>query len=102
MSEKNKTCHDSLCNDPNNNALNPMDTCNEIHTSYWFKKTHTQVMHNNEYSVEGLRVKPNKVLCPIILFIDGVAVDSYGRMSLEPVSYTLGVFKIIFHNLSIA
>ena len=102
MSESNTIYHHSLYNDPNNNALNPLDIYNDIHTSDWFKKTYTQVIHNNENSVEGSFVKPKKVLCPIIFFIDGVAVDSYGRMSLEPVSYTLGIFKRIVRNLPIA
>ena len=34
--------------------------------------------------------------------MDGVAVYSYGRMSLEPVSCTLGAFKRIVRNLSIS
>ena len=59
-------------------------------------------MHNDEHSVEESRVKPNKVLCRIMFFTDGVAVDSYGRMSIEPVSHALGIFKRIVRNLPIA
>ena len=42
------------------------------------------------------------ILCPIIFFIDGVAIDKLGRKSLEPVSFTLGIFKRELRNLALA
>ena len=52
----------------------------DIHTGIWYKETHKNMI-----------LDANKeILCPIILFIDGVAIDSIGRMSLEPISFTLG------------
>ena len=102
MTEKNTIYHHPLYNDPNNNAFNPSGIYNDIHTSDWFRDTFMQVIHNQNDTIDGSRDINTKVLCPIIFFIDGVAVDSYGRMSLEPVSYTLGIFKRNVRNLAIA
>ena len=33
------------------------------------------------------------VLCPIILFIDKTHCDNYARLTLEPISFTLGIFN---------
>ena len=101
MSENNTIYHHSLYNDPSNNDFNPMNIYDDIHTSEWFKNTHSKVIGNRENVVGHAISQPAKVLCPIIFFIDGVAVDSYGRMSLEPVSYTLGIFKRNVRNLPI-
>ena len=52
----------------------------DIHTGQWYKDTHKNMINNVN----------KEILCPIILFIDGVSIDSIGRMSLEPISFTLG------------
>jgi hypothetical protein len=39
------------------------------------------------------RGRPNHVLCGIILYIDKLAVDCHGHLSLEPVYFTLSMFK---------
>lgn len=52
----------------------------DIHTGMWYEMTHKEMISD-----------PSKeILCPIILYIDGVPVDSVGRKSLEPVSFTIG------------
>ena len=55
----------------------------DIHTGNWFKRTHKSMINDHK----------KEMLCPIILYIDGVSIDSVGRKSLEPISYTLGLFK---------
>ena len=52
----------------------------DIHTGIWYKETHKKMIKDTN----------KEILCPIILFIDGVSIDSIGRMSLEPISFTLG------------
>ena len=37
--------------------------------------------------------RPNHVLCGIILYIDKLAVDRHGHLSLEPVYFTLSIFN---------
>ena len=54
----------------------------DIHTGYWFKNAHS-----------FLCKKTNDLLCPLIFFIDVVSLDSMGRQSLEPVTFTLGIFN---------
>jgi hypothetical protein len=39
------------------------------------------------------------LLVPIIFFIDKTYVDTYGRLTIEPVSFTLGIFKKEFRRL---
>ena len=34
-----------------------------------------------------------EILCPLILYLDALVVDAYGNLSLEPVTFTLGIFK---------
>ena len=36
---------------------------------------------------------PNDVLCPIIFFIDKTHTDTNGRLCLEPIRFTLGIFN---------
>ena len=66
--------------------LNPMNSNHEyygdIHTGYWFKNAHSSLCKEKD-----------DLLCPLIFFIDGVSLDSFGRQSLEPVTFTLGIFK---------
>ena len=35
----------------------------------------------------------NKVLCPLLLYMDETTTDSYGRLSITPLNFTLGIFK---------
>eukprot|EP00536_Pseudo-nitzschia_multiseries_P003239 jgi/Psemu1/7227/gm1.7227_g len=40
----------------------------------------------------------NKILIPIILYIDGIAIDNSGQMTLTPLSMTLGIFNTLTWN----
>ena len=40
-----------------------------------------------------VKVAGHDVLCPIILFIDKTSTDLHSNLCLEPVSFTLGIFK---------
>ena len=40
-----------------------------------------------------IKVKGQDVLCPIILYIDKTTLDTPGRLTLEPVYFTLGIWK---------
>jgi hypothetical protein len=39
------------------------------------------------------RGKPKHILCGIILYIDNLAVNRHGHLSLEPVHFTLSIFN---------
>jgi hypothetical protein len=62
----------------NNNPL----IYGDIHNSEWFKETHAMMCGNQ-----------NDLLVPIILFIDETTIANNGNCSLEPVYFTLGIFK---------
>ena len=36
----------------------------------------------------------NKILIPIILYMDGISLDAYGRLTLTPLNTTLGIFNV--------
>ena len=79
MNKKNLLINDSTYTSPKNNDH---DSYGDIHTGYWFRNAHS-----------FLCKKDDDLLCPLIFFIDGVSLDSFGRQSLEPVTFTLGIFK---------
>ena len=56
---------------------------NDIDSSNWFQET------------RDLLCAPGSkdVLCPIILFIDETHTDTKGHLTLEPVSFTIGILK---------
>ena len=54
----------------------------DINSGWWYHNTHRDVC-------KGL----NDVLLPILLFIDGSNIDNNGRLSVEPVTMTLGIFN---------
>ena len=53
----------------------------DIHTGWWFK---------NAYNKHCTNI--HDVLCPVILFIDGTAIDPVGKLKLEAIMLTLGIF----------
>ena len=74
----------------------------DVHTSDWFCESfkryklprHQHISNITTINGEQTNVKYQKIImCPLIFFIDGVAIDSMGRKSLEPVSFTLGIFN---------
>ena len=55
----------------------------DVHHTEWWDDT-TDMLINN----------PTKeLLCPLILYLDALVVDAYGNLSLEPVTFTLGIFN---------
>ena len=54
----------------------------DLNNSEWFKETHAMMCGNQD-----------DLLVPIILFIDETTVASNGNCSIEPVSFTLGIFN---------
>ena len=80
MQEKNLLMFDKDFQQPHHS--HHKDTFGDIHTGYWFKNAHTHLCKNAE-----------DILCPIIMFIDGVGLDAMQRQSLEPVTFTLGIFN---------
>ena len=54
----------------------------EINTGWWYHET-----------VESLCNEPRDILLPILVFIDGSNVDNNRRLSVEPVTLTLGIFN---------
>ena len=63
----------------------------DIHTGSWFYIAHSNLCKST-----------NDILCPIILFIDGTPIDSYGNLKLESVMFTLGIFNRETRNKSSA
>ena len=56
----------------------------------------SDIIHGDAYfhAYERLcKGKPLKVLCSILIFIDKTHIDAHGRLTLEPVSMTLGLFR---------
>ena len=54
------------------------------------------MIESNRISQNGRR----RILCPIIFYIDGLVIDVYGKLTLEPLSFTLGFFKGFLRNLA--
>lgn len=54
----------------------------DVNTGSWYINAYKKLCNN-----------VNDVLVPIILFIDGVTIDMYSHLNLEPVTFTLGIFN---------
>ena len=68
----------------------------EINTGKWFQKTFEALIEQNPIGPDGRR----RILCPIIFYIDGLSLDAYGKLTLEPLTFTLGIFKDQLRNLA--
>ena len=55
----------------------------DINTGRFYRETY------KEHITPG----SNKVLCPLILYMDETTTDNYGRLSITPLNFTLGIFK---------
>ena len=98
MKRENTIYHTEEYLDPNSQTVKSNSLVyDDIHTSEWFSKTHEKIIKHSNTHNDTLNI-----LCPIIFFIDGVAIDKLGRKSLEPVSFTLGIFKREIRNLALA
>jgi len=89
MKFSNTRYHHKTYSDP---IEHPTVNYDDLESSDWFKNAHHNMIKN----------KSNELVVPIILFVDGVPIDSFGRKSLEPVMFTIGIFKRAIRNLSSA
>lgn len=55
----------------------------DVHETVWFRLTHNKMVSNPLV----------ETLVPLMIYIDGTNIDSYGRLCLEPVTFTLGIFN---------
>ena len=59
----------------------------DIHTGSWFLNTYRKIVNKHNNSSD------NEVLCPIIMFIDGTPIDTYGNLKLDAIMFTLGIYN---------
>ncbi len=55
----------------------------DIHQSQWWEET-VRLMINDPES---------ELLVPVLFYLDALVLDAYGKLSLEPLSFTLGIFR---------
>ena len=105
-SMKSTLYNDPLYQNPIDATLNKDGTYDDIHTGIWFLDTFKKKKINDALVVHSSNPPMNyeikKILVPIIFFIDGVGIGAYGNKSLEPVSFTLGLFKRHIRNQALA
>ena len=91
LNECNSLLHNKFFRNPTllENLPPNQRTYNDIHTGWWFL---------NAFKKHCSDVKD--VLCPVILFIDGTAIDPVGKLKLEAVMMTLGIFSREMRNKS--
>lgn len=66
----------------------PDGILSELNTGWWYKETRDEICTN-----------PNKhVLLPIIIFLDASNIDKNGRLQVNPMTFTLGIFKRAIRN----
>ena len=75
------------------------DELGDINSGDWFHTAHEQerCLATSDATEP---VGSHTILCPLILFIDKTQVDKMSKWSLEPVLFTLGIFKRSARNLS--
>ena len=66
----------------NTGKLEISDILGDVNTGIWYKK-----------ACESLCEGPIDIVCPIIMFIDGLTIDEYSNIQIEPVTFTLGIFN---------
>jgi hypothetical protein len=83
LNDENLMKPDNLLIDPNNPFSAPSSSyCGDINTGSAFMAARKQYIHHS-----------NELLCPIIFFIDRTHTDINGRLCLEPIRFTLGIFN---------
>ena len=83
MQSNNLLYNEECYMDPSIQKYDDHHEFNDIHTGYWFRDTHKKMIKHSNH----------QMLCPLILYIDGVSIDQLGRKSIEPVAFTLGIFN---------
>ena len=54
----------------------------DVHQSDWFQESMALLINDPE----------NELLVPVLFYLDALVLDAYGKLSLEPLSFTLGIF----------
>ena len=82
---------ENLLIDPRNPFADvPDGILSELNTGWWYRETKAEVCTD-----------PNKhILLPIVIFLDASNVDKNGRLQVNPMSFTLGIFKRKVRNLA--
>ena len=82
---------DEVLMNPQNLLINPEnqfgcaesgDYLDDINTGWWHRETQAEICSSD-----------NHILLPIIFFIDGATIDKMGKLQVEPISFTLGIFN---------
>ena len=61
----------------------------DLNTGWWYRET-----------CQMFNLRPGKdLLLPLVLFIDGSRIDTNGKLNVEPITFTLGIFKRDVRNL---
>ena len=60
-----------------------VDKISELHHGKWWADTWRTKCNKDS----------NKILVPIILYMDGISIDAHGRLTLTPLNVTLGIFN---------
>ena len=82
---------DNLLLNPHNPFAEPNNTnLGEIDTGWWWRETKAEICRNGT----------NHILLPLVFFIDGSNIDKNGRLQVEPVTFTLGIFKRKLRNVA--
>lgn len=76
---------ENLLIDPNNTFGDVPDSTilSEINTGWWFKETR----------LELCQVPNRDILLPLIFFLDASNLDKNGRLQVNPLTFTLGIFN---------
>ncbi len=88
MCNKELMTDENLLLDPNDPFSLPpkSDVLDDLNTGWWHRETHKEIC-----------TSPNNILLPVVFFIDSGKVTE--RMSIEPIVFTLGLFKRRIRNL---
>jgi len=61
----------------------PVDVISELHHGNWWTRTWAKRCDKSR----------KEILVPIILYMDGISLDTHGRQNLMPLNLTLGIFN---------
>jgi hypothetical protein len=69
--------------DPLVNPPSTINTIADMNTSLVFRSGFHELCNT-----------PNDVLCPLVMYLDGIYIDQHGQCSLEPGYATLGIWNL--------
>ena len=93
LSDQKLMTPENLLLDPNNPfAEAPDGILSDLNSGWWYKETRQEVCSD-------LR---KHILLPVVMFLDASNVDKNGRLQVNPLTFTLGIFKRSVRNLASA